>query len=130
MQKAVLGARIVLGLIFVVFGLNFFFHFIPMPEMPENAGAFMGALGATGYMFYLIKAVEIIGGLMLLAGMYVPLALILLAPIVVNIFAFHLFLEPGGIALAVVLVALEIFLAWSYRGSFAGVLNAKAKPSG
>jgi uncharacterized membrane protein YphA (DoxX/SURF4 family) len=128
MQKAVLGTRIILGLIFVIFGLNFFFHFIPMPEMPEKAGAFMGALGATGYMFYLIKIIEIVGGLMLLAGMYVPLALTLLAPIVVNIFAFHLFLEPGGAVLGAVLVALEIFLAWSYRSSFAGVLNSKAKP--
>jgi uncharacterized membrane protein YphA (DoxX/SURF4 family) len=129
MQKAVLGARIVLGLIFTVFGLNGFFHFLPLPELPEKAGAFMGALGATGYMFPLIKATEVVGGLMLLAGRFVPLGLTLLAPVVVNILLFHVVLAPSGMAMTLVIVVLEVFLAWAYRGSFTGVLDAGAKPT-
>ena len=129
MQKAVLGARIVLGLIFFVFGLNYFGKFLPLPELSEPAGAFMGALAASGYMFPLVKITEIVGGLMLLVGMYVPLALILLAPIVVNIFLFHLFLDPAGMAISVLLVALEGFLAWAYCDSYSGVLKAKATPN-
>ena len=129
MEKAVLGARIVLGLIFFVFGLNFFFNFLPLPDLPEPAGNFMGALMATGYMFPFIKITEIVCGALLLAGVFVPLALTVLAPIVLNIFAFHLFLDPGGIGIAILVIALEIFLAWAYRDSFAGVLNPKAKPT-
>ena len=129
MQKAVLGARIVLGLIFTVFGLNGFFHFLPLPELSEEAGAFMGALAATGYMFPLIKLTEVVGGVMLLAGRFVPLGLTLLAPVVVNILLFHLVLDPAGMIMTVVLVVLQIFLAWAYRGSFTGVLSAGAKPT-
>ena len=129
MQKATLGARIVLGLIYFVFGLNYFFHFLPLPEMPEGAANFMGALAATGYMFPFVKVTEIIGGALLLAGFFVPLAMTILAPITLNILVFHLFLEPSGTPMALVLVALQVFLAWAYRDSFAGVLNAKAKPS-
>ena len=129
MQKAVLGARIVLGLIFTVFGLNGFFQFLPLPELSEKAGAFMGALAATGYMFPLIKLTEVLGGVMLLAGRFVPLGLTLLAPVVVNILLFHLVLDPAGMIMTVVIVVLQIFLAWAYRGSFAGVLNAGAKPT-
>jgi uncharacterized membrane protein YphA (DoxX/SURF4 family) len=123
-------ARILLGLIFFVFGLNGFFHFIPQPPPPPAAGAFAGALFATGYFFPLLKTVETLSGLALLAGRFVPLALTLLAPIVVNIFFFHAFLHPGGIALALVVLVLEIFLAWSYRSAFAPLLNASAKPTG
>jgi uncharacterized membrane protein YphA (DoxX/SURF4 family) len=121
------GARVLLGLIFTVFGLNGFLQFLPMPPMPGPAGEFLGALAATGYMFPLIKGTELIAGLMLLSGRLVPLALTLLAPIVVNIAAFHLVLTPFD-PMSLVLVALEIYLAWSYRNAFRSVLDLNAKP--
>jgi uncharacterized membrane protein YphA (DoxX/SURF4 family) len=122
-------ARILLGLIFFVFGLNGFFQFIPAPPPPPAAGAFAVALFATGYFFPLLKTVETLSGLLLLSGRFVPLALTALAPIVVNIFFFHAFLHRGGLALAGVVVVLEVFLAWSYRAAFAPMLKAKATPT-
>jgi uncharacterized membrane protein YphA (DoxX/SURF4 family) len=122
------AARILLGLIFFVFGLNGFLQFIPMPPPPAAAGAFLGALAATGYMFPLIKTTEVLAGALLLSNRFVPLALVLLSPIVVNIAAFHLVLSPG-IGLVAVIAALMLYLAWAYRGSFRGVLAAKAAPT-
>ncbi|MDB4945908.1 MAG: hypothetical protein JWP97_5442 [Labilithrix sp.] len=124
-SKLVLAARVLLGLIFFVFGLNFFFHFLPQPPMPAPAGAFAGAMFATGYLFQLVKVVEVASGLALLVGRFVPLALALLAPIVVNIFLFHAFLAPAGIILPIVVVALEVFLAWSYRAAFRPMLASR-----
>ncbi len=129
MRYLPLAARVLLGLVFFVFGLNGFFHFIPQPPPPPAAGAFAGALFASGYFFPLLKTVETLSGLLLLAGRFVPLALTALAPIVVNIFFFHAFLHPGGLPLAVVLLVLEAFLAWSYRSAFAPLLKANAQPA-
>lgn len=127
-RKATSAARIVLGLVFFVFGLNGFLHFLPGGPPPGPAGAFAGALAATGYMFPLVKGTEVIGGALLLGGRFVPLALTILAPVVVNIVAFHAFLAPSGIALALLVLALELYLAWAYRGAFRGVLAARAEP--
>jgi uncharacterized membrane protein YphA (DoxX/SURF4 family) len=112
----------------VVFGLNGFLHFLPMPPAPEKAGAFLGALAATGYMFPLIKGTEVVAGLLLLSGRFVPLALTLLAPIVVNIVAYHAVLAPEGVAFPIVLAAVGIYLAYAYRDAFKGVLDSNAKP--
>jgi uncharacterized membrane protein YphA (DoxX/SURF4 family) len=125
------AARILLGLAFFVFGLNGFLHFIPQPaDVPEKAAAFAGALMQTHYMFPLLKSFEVIAGALLLAGRFVPLALTLLAPILVNIVAFHLALEPSGSPIAIVLVLLEVYLAWSYRDVFRPMLAARAQPAG
>ncbi|MEZ4449976.1 MAG: hypothetical protein R3B09_10900 [Nannocystaceae bacterium] len=123
-----LVARALLGAAFLVFGLNGFLHFMAMPAPPAAAGAFLGALGASGYMFPLVKGIEVVAGVLLLSGRYVPLALLLLAPILVNIVAYHLFLAPDGTGLVLFLVALELVLAWAYRDSFAGVLAGRAQP--
>src|SRR5512135_1629797 len=85
-HKMTLAARILLGLLFVVFGLNFFLHFIPMPAPEGKAAAFMGGLFQTGYFFYLLKITEILMGLLLLIGIAPAFALVVLAPIVLNIF--------------------------------------------
>ena len=122
-------ARILLGLVFFVFGLNGFFHFLEMPPLAERPGAFMGTLAATGYMFPLIKATEVVAGLMLLAGRFVPLALLLLAPVVVNILAFHLVFTPADAGMSIVLTLLTIYLGWAYRDSFHGVLDPNARPT-
>ena len=121
-------ARILLGLVFLVFGLNYFVPFLPTPPMEGPAAAFAGALFATGYMFPLIKGVEVLAGALLLAGRFVPLALLLLAPIVVNIAAFHVFLTPGEVGMSAVFVALLAFLGYAYRGSFRGALDPNARP--
>ncbi len=128
--KVTLAARIVLGLIFLVFGSNGFFHFLPQPPMSGPPADFFGALLATGYLFPLLKGTEVITGALLLSGRLVPLALTVLAPVVVNIVGFHLFLAPSGLPLALVVVVLGVFLAWSYRSAFAGVLNVNAAPDG
>ena len=128
--KVTLAARLLLGVIFLVFGANGFLHFLPQPPMSGPPAEFAGALMATGYMFPLIKGTEVVAGALLLSGRLVPLALTLLAPVVVNIFAFHLFLAPSGLALPVVIVALGLFLAWSYRSAFRGVLAVRALPDG
>jgi uncharacterized membrane protein YphA (DoxX/SURF4 family) len=126
--KLVLGARILLGLIFFVFGLNFFLHFIPQPPPSGPAGAFAGAMFATGYLFVVVKVVEVVSGAFLLAGRFVPLVLAVLAPIVINIILFHAFLAPSGIALPIVVLALELFLAWSYRSVYRPLLRARVAP--
>jgi|SRR5271156_6521502 len=118
--------RILFGLIFTVFGLNGFLHFIPLPPMPRAAIDFFVALTATGYMIRLIFFGQLIGGVLLLTGLAVPLALVILAPIVVNIFFFHLFLSPGGLAIAFAVVAMEVFLAWRYRDAFAPLFSSSA----
>jgi uncharacterized membrane protein YphA (DoxX/SURF4 family) len=119
------AARLFLGLVFTVFGLNFFLHFLPMPAAPPRAAAFAGALFASGYLFPLLKATEVAAGLLLLSGFFVPLALAVLAPIVINIVGFHLFLEPSGLPLPLVVLAAELFLAWSYRAAFAPMLHLR-----
>jgi putative oxidoreductase len=129
MRKLTLVARILLGLGFTVFSLNFFFPFLPTPPSPPAAGAFAGALFATGYFFKLLKVLELLSGLALLAGVFVPLALAVLAPILVNILFFHAFLAPSGLPLPVVLLVLELYLAWAYRGAFAPMLNPRAQPT-
>jgi uncharacterized membrane protein YphA (DoxX/SURF4 family) len=130
MRYVTIVARMLLGLVFLVFGLNGFFHFIPQPKdgMPAGARDFLGALTRTNYMIPLIFATQTVGGALLLINCFVPLALILLAPVVVNIILFHLYLAPSGIPVAVVVVAIELFLAWSYRGAFRSMLAFRSKP--
>lgn len=129
MRYAVLGSRFVLGLIFTVFGLNYFIGFLPNPELTGAAAEFWAGLGASGYFFAFLKVSEIAVGVLLLAGILVPLALTILAPISLNILFFHLFLEPTGLPIAIVVVGLNVFLAWAYRGAYRGVLDVKAQPS-
>ena len=91
-------ARVLMGVPFLVFGLNGFLHFLPTPPMPAAAGAFVGALAASGYLFPVLKTVEVAAALLLLSGRFVPLALTLLAPVLVNIVAFHAALAPTALA--------------------------------
>jgi len=127
MKVSILVARVLLGLIFFVFGLNGFFGFMEPPPMNEAASSFIGALIDTGYMLPVLQVIETACGALLLAGVFVPLALTLLAPIIVNIFFLHVFLDTGNLPLAMLCVLLEIFLAWAYCGSFSGVLRMHAE---
>ena len=118
MKALTLVARILLGLIFVVFGLNGFLHFLPQPALPDAAKSFFGGLAATGYMIPLLFAAQVLGGALLLLGM-VPLGLLILAPVIVNIIAFHIFLAPDGLPLAIVVALFALFLAWAHRDAYA-----------
>jgi uncharacterized membrane protein YphA (DoxX/SURF4 family) len=122
-------ARVLLGLGFTVFGLNGFFHFIPEPKtpMPQGAADFAGALFKTGYMFQLVAGTQVIAGVLLLLNIFVPLALVLLMPILVNIIAFHAFLAPAPAAFApgIVFMLLELYLAWVYRKAYRPLLTMR-----
>jgi uncharacterized membrane protein YphA (DoxX/SURF4 family) len=116
-------ARILLGLIFVFFGSNGLLHFLPMPPLPQGVtGEYLHAFFASGYV-YVISGFQVAGGLLLLIGRFVPLGLTILAAIIVNIWAFHLLMAPEGLPPAVVVTILELFLVWSYRDRFAGILR-------
>lgn len=107
------AARILLGLIFFVFGLNGFLNFIPQPEsLPENMQTFMTGMMVTKYFFPLVKGTEVVCGALLLANAFVPLALVVLAPIVLNIFFVHVFMAPEGMPIALVIGALMIYLSF------------------
>jgi len=123
--------RILLGLPLFIFGLNAFFNFIPQPKtpMPEGAVAFAGALMNSGYMMQLIGVTQLIVGVMLLSNRFVPLALALFAPFIVNSIAFHVFLEHSGLPMAAVFLALELYLAWAYRAAYRGMLAARVSPN-
>jgi hypothetical protein len=123
--------RILLGLPMLVFGLMDAFHpMTPPPNMAEGAKAFSTALAQTGYMMPLIGAVLAVSGALLLVNRFVPLALLFLAPFFVNSLLFHLFLEHGGLVPAGIFTALELAMAWAYRGTFCAVLRAKNAPGG
>lgn len=128
-SKLVTAARIALGLVFFVFGWNGFLHFIPAPPPSGTMATFAAGLVATGYFFPFLKGTEILAGTLLLSKRYVPLALAVLAPIVLNIVAVHVFLAPSGLPLAVLVLALEIFLAWSYRAVYHPMLQAQPEPA-
>lgn len=123
---AVIAARLLLGLIFFVFGLNGFFVFIEPPEHTLTSGAFINLLISTGFIYF-EKSLEIIGGVLLLLNQYVPLALAILAPIVVNILLFHFLMERYTLAAGLIPFALWTFLAWEFRQNFAGLFERRAK---
>lgn len=124
-------ARIAMGLIFLVMGLNGFLQFLPQPAtpFPARALAFMGALFATGYMIPLISGTQVVVAVLLLSNRFVPLALTLIAPVIVNIMLVHLFLAPLMLTLPVTVLVLELYLAWAYRGAFRPMLAARVAPS-
>lgn len=122
----VLLARLLLGLIFVVFGLNGFLHFIPGPSsIPGNAGAFMGAMVSSHY-FFVTSGVQLFAGVLLLLGQYVPLALVLLAAVIFNILTFHITMMPSALFPMPVLVTILWFtVAWPLRKHFAPIFTRK-----
>ena len=123
MKYVIVIVRVLLGLMFAVFGSNAFLHFIPMPEMHGQAGAFMTALASSGYL-YVIAVLQVLGGLCLLLGArFVPLGLTLLGPVIVNIVLYHLFLDPQGMPMAIVVAALSLFLLWIYRFKFPAIFQ-------
>jgi putative oxidoreductase len=121
MKIAALLARVLLGLLFLVFGLNGFLHFIPMPPPAGLAGQYMGALFLSHYIVA-VFLLQIVGGVLLLANRFVPLALVLLGPVVVNILLVHALMAPEGLPMALFATVLWAILFYSVRSAFAGVL--------
>ena len=124
MKKAQLMVRILLGIILVVFGLNKFLNFMPMPPMPDAAGEFMGALVKSGYIMVIVAIVEVASGVLLLVNKYQPITLVILFPILLNAFLFHLFLDPAGIVGAAMAVAMNIFLFFVNKESYTALFKA------
>lgn len=123
MKYAIIIARVLLGLMFAVLGSNAFLHFIPMPQMEGPAGAFMGALAGSGYL-NVIAALQVMGGILLLLGArFVAPALTLLGPIIFNIVLYHIFLDPKGMPIAIVVLLLSLFLLWVYRAKFPAIFQ-------
>jgi hypothetical protein len=126
MKIASLIARYLLGLVFFVFGLNGFLHFIPMQPIPDGLGAqYMTVMMASHYMV-LVFAIQLAGGILLLANRYVPLALVLLAPIIVNILLVHSLMLPAGLPLAVIVAILWCVVFASVRPAFSGIFASRA----
>jgi putative oxidoreductase len=125
MKIATLIARLLLGLIFVVFGLNGFLNFINMPMPSGLAGQFIGALAQSHY-FWVVAALQVAGGALLLVNRFVPLALVLLGPVIVNILLYHLFLNPSGAALAIVVAILWGVVFYSHRQYFSEIFVQRA----
>ena len=122
-------ARVLLGLLFLVTGLNGFLNFLPQPaNIPERAAEFSGALMKSGYMFQMVMITQLIFAVLLLLNRFVPFALVLIAPVIVNIIAFHAFLYPAGAAMAIVAVILYALLLWIYRDSFRSLFIARVRP--
>ena len=121
MKIVTLIARILLGLIVVVFGLNGFLNFLSMGPMPTGmAGQFMGALIVSHY-YWVIAALQVVGGALLLVNRFVPLALVLLGPIIVNIICFHVFMNPSGAVPAAVVTVLWLIVFYGNRQNFSGI---------
>ena len=126
MKILTLVARLLLGLVFVVFGLNAFLQFMPMGPMPTGlAGQFIGALAQSHYL-WVVAALQIFGGVLLLINRYVPLGLVVLGPIIVNILLYHLLLNFSGMVVAVVVTVLWFIVFYAYRQYFSGIFAQAA----
>jgi putative oxidoreductase len=124
MKIAVLVARILLGLMFLIFGLNGFLNFLHMPMPSGPAGQYMGVLFVSHYL-WAILLVEIIGGVLLLSGQFIPLGLVLLGPVLFNILLFHAFLLPSGFPPALLATLLWFIVFFGVRQAFAGIFVQK-----
>src|SRR5262245_3829513 len=126
MKIIALISRLLLGLTFLVFGLNGFLHFIPMPLPSGVAGQFLGALFVSRYLVA-VSSVQVVAGVLLLINRYLPLALTLLGPVIVNILLFHFLMAPSGLALALFASMLWIVLFISVRSAFAGLFQQRVQ---
>src|ERR1700688_1382019 len=121
MKIAALIARILLGLVFLVFGANGIHPFLPTPQMPTGLALQYVMALMQSHLFYVVAVCQVIGGLLLLLNRYVPLGLTILAPVIVNILGFHIFMERTGLPTALVVTVLWAIVAYHHRQAFAGI---------
>ena len=128
MKTWVLISRILLGFIYLVFGLDYFFHFIPYQAVHTGKpGALVAGLKGTGYIYPMMKIIQIAGGLSLLLNLYAPFFAVVLFPISLNVLLFHTILVPSAWEMGVVLMAPNLFLGWAYRKYYRGMFTMKAE---
>ena len=119
--------NVIYGLFLLIFGLNGFLNFFPLPEMTEEAGTFAGSLAQTGYIFPIVGALQVIVGILLTFNKFRPLALIVIFPIMLNAFLLHLFLDPAGIAGSLVAIILNVFLFIAHSESYKNLFQMNSK---
>lgn len=129
LRYAPTAARILLGLVFTVLGANFFVHFLPQPPMEPGPAVDLAMAFMNSFVMTTVKVVEVVAGIALLSNRFVPLALALLAPVVVGINGFHLTLAPDNGGPGYLVLALELYLAWAYRDAFKPMLQAQVEPA-
>jgi putative oxidoreductase len=117
-------ARVLLGLVFLVFGLNGFLHFMPMQPPPGLAGQYLGVMFVSHYLVA-VFVLQLAGAIPLLLNRFVPLGLVILGPLIVNILLFHALMEPQGLPIALVVLVLWLIVFYSVRRAFAGIFSAR-----
>jgi len=125
MKILYLIARILLGLLFLIFGSNGFLNFIPQPPMPDTPGTRFAMLLMTTHYMYFVCAIMVVSGLLFLIGRYVPLALVLIGPVIVNILLFHLLMAPATIGAGALAAVLWFIVFFHVRSAFSGIFQAK-----
>jgi putative oxidoreductase len=125
MKIAVIIVRVLMGLLFLFASVSVLFNLIPQPELTGKVKVFMEGVNASGYLLPLIKITELVCGIAFVSGYFVPLATVVIAPIIVNIFFFHAFVDTSGLPVAVFLVLANIFLAYAYWDKYKPLLEAK-----
>ncbi|MFZ6010157.1 MAG: DoxX family membrane protein [Bacteroidota bacterium] len=125
MKIAVIVTRIVMGLLFLVSSLGFFFQFMPQPELQGNAATFMTGMGASGYLLPVVKVVELLCAVALLSGRFVPLATVIIFPITLNIVMFHVFLAPDSLVIPILLLVGNLLLAVHHRKQYQPMVSAR-----
>ena len=125
MRLAVRTARSLLGLIFVVYGVNYFVPFVSLPATSPEGQELLDAFAASGFFLPLLRITQIVAGAALLASRFVPLALVVIAPIVVNIVLYDIFLDPAGLPMGILMLALLSFLGWAYCDDYERLLQPR-----
>ena len=126
MKKVTIISRIVLGFIYLVFGLDYFFHFIPYePHHTGRVAAFKAGLMGVGYFYPMIKSIQIVSGISLLINQYAPFFAVVLFPISVNVFLYHTILVPSGWLMGVLLIVPNLYLGYAYRKYYSGMFVRK-----
>jgi hypothetical protein len=126
MKTSINISRFLLGLIFLIFGLNGFLHFIPMPPPSGVAGQFIGALFVSKHLL-VVSALQAISGALLLINRYVPVAVTILGPIIVNILLYHVLMNPTGLGLALLVAVLWVLVFASVHSAFAGIFQQRVE---
>ncbi len=129
MRIAMIIVRTLMGVLFLFSSITFLLNLFPPPELMGQMKTFFEGLAASGYFFTLLKITELVCGLLLVTGRFVPLALVILSPIIVNIFFVHLYLDRTTLPLGILLVLANIFLAYCYRDAFKALLKPNYTPA-
>jgi putative oxidoreductase len=128
MKITVIIVRVLMGLIFVAASIVFLFKLVPQPELKGSAKSFMEGIQAAGYFLPLLMGTELVCGLALVIGRFVPLATVVIFPITLHILLYHIFVAPEGLPVAIVLLLANLFLAYACRKHYEPLLAAKLRP--